>query len=39
VGQPYTQEMFETTHQWMREGGLLDVAAPTEARYADAVLS
>jgi len=39
VGQPYTQEMFETTHRWMREGGLLDVAAPSEARYAEAVLS
>ena len=38
VGQPYTQEMFDITHRWMQEGGLLDAAAPGDARYEQAVL-
>ncbi len=39
VPQPYTREMFETTHRWMREGNLLDVAAQGGVRYEQAVLS
>lgn len=38
VGQPYTQEMFDITHRWMQEGGLLDAAAPDAARYEQAIL-
>ena len=39
VPQPYTREMFEITHRWMREGNLLDVAAQSGVRYEEAVLS
>jgi NitT/TauT family transport system substrate-binding protein len=38
VPQPYTREMFERTHRWMREWDLIDTAG-AQNRYEDAVLT
>jgi NitT/TauT family transport system substrate-binding protein len=38
VPQPYTQEMFERSHQWMQAWGLLDPTVAASARYEDVML-
>jgi NitT/TauT family transport system substrate-binding protein len=39
VPEPYTREMFEQTHRWMRTWDLFDPAAATRPDYAQAVLT
>jgi NitT/TauT family transport system substrate-binding protein len=38
VTEPYTREMFEQTHRWLRAWDLLDPAAQTRPGYDEAVL-
>ena len=39
VPEPYTREMFEQTHRWMRTWDLFDPAAATRPDYGEAVLT
>ncbi|HEY6278150.1 MAG TPA: hypothetical protein VIX86_17680 [Streptosporangiaceae bacterium] len=39
VTEPYTREMFELTHRWLRAWDLLDPAASPRPDYAQAVLA
>ena len=38
VFEPYTREMFEQTHAWMRTHALFDPAAAARPRYEEAVV-
>lgn len=38
VFEPYTREMFESTHRWMREWDLLEDSLELDVTYEDAVL-
>jgi NitT/TauT family transport system substrate-binding protein len=38
VFEPYTREMFEHTHTWMRAHALFDPAAAARPHYEEAVL-
>jgi len=39
VSEPYTREMFEQTHRWMRAWDLLDAAAQARPGYDQAILT
>jgi NitT/TauT family transport system substrate-binding protein len=39
VFEPYTREMFEQTHTWMRDHALFDPATAARPRYEEAVLT
>ena len=39
VPEPYTREMFEQTHRWMRAWDLFDPGAATRPNYGEAVLA
>ena len=39
VPEPYTREMFEQTHRWMRAWDLFDPGAATRPDYGEAVLA
>ena len=39
VFEPYTRDMFERTHRWMRSWQLLDPASVARSAYEDAVLA
>jgi len=39
VPEPYTREMFEQTHRWMRTWDLFDPGAATRPEYGEAVLT
>lgn len=38
VPQPYTREMFERTHRWMREWNVLEGNEDSTERYEEVVL-
>jgi NitT/TauT family transport system substrate-binding protein len=38
VPQPYTEEMFERSHRWMRSWDLLDPSIAVDARYEDVMV-
>jgi len=39
VFEPYTRDMFERTHRWMRSWQLLDAESIARSAYEDAVLA
>ena len=39
VPEPYTREMFEQTHRWMRAWDLFDPGAAARPDYGEAVLA
>ena len=39
VFEPYTREMFERTHRWMRRWQLFDAESVARPAYEDAVLA
>jgi NitT/TauT family transport system substrate-binding protein len=39
VFEPYTRDMYERTHRWMRTWELFDPAVAGRRAYADAVIS
>ncbi len=38
VFEPYTQTLYETTQNWIRERGIFDGASPSRGDYTDAVI-